>query len=748
MSRDETSSYAGAEALGEMAEGVGRRRGAVSFHIEVDGLAGPLEVRDVQIQESLNEVGTCQVIFMSTERVASSELLRKECRLTVERADQVRSFGGIVQHASVRGVPDGTQFTVRIVPALWYLSQIVTSRVHQNTTVPDLVIGLVDELLGAQRRSVRDDSTATYQEHEYLVQYEESYLDFVSRLCEQEGLFWYFDHSEEPEVMVLVDAQSPLQAARDGDSDEVPYIALQAENEEGVHTVDYDRWVGPTDAVISGFDWTRPWVSMGDARTGRSDREPALEVYDHTDALTYHGYQEPAYSQDTASIQVQMRAERFDLGRQDWSMGSTFIGARPGHVFELVRCPEEDLNRRYMIVSASSGGVANGRDTGTYGSSLKCVPTSMPYRPQRRVPRPIIPGLETATVVTDGREIQTDVHGRVRVQFHWDRLGENDEHSSCWLRVVQNWAGEGFGTFFLPRRGMEVVVGFLGGNPDRPIITGCVYNGANPVPAELDAKRTQSVIRTKSSPDSEGFNEIRFEDEAGNEFISIHAEKDFNELVEHNHSTHVKNCQTNTVDVDQTQTIKRDQRETIERDQSMKVERNRTKVVLGDETTEIGPDSGNRTEKVHNDEKVEILGERVHEVTRDDTLMVKTGTRSVTVLLEDHKTEVLLGKHETECLGRFFVQQAFTEKLLMESRGEWSSQSRINLLATDAATIELNADGSITVDADREITLRASSGNATIVLNSEGVQITGAKVSIDSQSDVDIDAAGMVNIKR
>lgn len=732
-----------AGAMDQMGGGFagGGSRNPVSYHLEVEGLDGPLEVRQVHLAEGLNQVSACSVTFRCHEHPQARELFRKECSLTIERTTQARSYKGIVRHARIAEDEGGIAITLRIVPALWYLSQIVTSRIHQHTTVPDLVSSLVSELLGGQQRSVRDDTTATYKEHEYLVQYQESYFDFLNRLCEQEGIFWFFDHEEDKEVMVLVDSVSGLPDARDGDDNQVQFVHLAGHGDDldVVHAVDYDEHVGPTDVALSGFDWTRPAVPMGDEQTGRSDAEPALEIYDHTDALTYHDYQEPAYQADTASAQAQIRAELLDLARQNWSMEATFVGARPGHVFELVNCTDGDLDGTYLIVSAVSGGSARGAGTGSYSTSLKCVPTSVPYRPERRTPRPVVAGFESATVVTDGREIQTDVHGRVKVQFHWDRLGEDDDRSSCWIRVVHNWAGEGFGTFFLPRRGMEVVVGFLGGNPDQPIITGCIYNGSNPVPAELDGKRTQSVIRTKSSENSDGFNELRFEDEAGSEFIYTHAQKDYNEEVEHNHSTHVKVDQTNTVDHDHT--------ETVGNDQKLHVKKNRTKNVDENEKTEIG---GNRTEEVTGHEQIHIHQWRKVKVEEDEKLVVHGNRKMVvhgrddeeivdgreTIVSTFDNLKVIAGANRNETISgqrnqwvtkKYTLVQADTEKFILDGQGYWESADKIRMV-TGPAQIQLKHGGDIAVTAPSSLTIEA--GGAKFEMRSGKIKLEAQEIQL------------------
>jgi len=421
-------------------------------------------------------------------------------------------------------------------------------------------------------------------------------------------------------------------------------------------------------------------------------------------------------------------------------MQSTFVEARPGYLFKLVNCLDGDHDGRYLIVGSSSSGAAHGEGTGSYSSTLTCVPSSVPYRPEQRTPRPVVPGFESATVVTDGREIQTDVHGRVKVQFHWDRLGQNDDHSSCWLRVVPNWAGEGYGAFFLPRKGMEVIVGFLGGNPDNPIITGCVYNGQNPVPAELDGNRTQSVIRTKSSENSDGFNEIRFEDTTGGEFIYVHAEKDYNEEVEHCHSTHVKVDQSNTVDHDHT--------ETVGNDQTLHVKKNRKKNVDENEKTEIG---GNRTEevtgheqihvhqwrkvKIEENEKLVVHGDRKMMVDGRDDEEVVGGREAIIaefdnlkVIAGANRNETITGQRNQWVTKRYTLVQGDTEKFILDGQGYWESGKSLRLI-TGSSELELKNDGNIDMSGASKITLGC--GQASIELHADGtIKLNGTTIEL------------------
>ncbi len=749
MSNDESSlDYATDGLANQIASDFGANgHDSVSLRLEVDGLGGPLQVRHVELVERLNQLSTCSVSFRCTERPHARELLRKECVLGVLRSEQRRTFKGIVTDARVSENVEGVEIDLVFAPAFWYLSQMVASRIHQDTTVPDLVETLVGELLGDLRRGIRNDTSASYKKHEYLVQYQESYFDFLNRLSEQEGIFWFFDHEKDGnEVLVLVDSVSGLPEARCGHGKNdrtVPFVGLAGHSGsvEVVHTVEHEERVGPTDLVISGYDWTRPKVTIGAKQVKRLDARPALEIYEHTDATTYHDYDEPAYGSDTAGLQAHMRAELLDLGRERWSMDATFVGARPGHLFELTN-HQGGLAGRYLIVSSTSTGSAAGDSTGAYSSHLECVPTSLRYRPERRTPRPVIAGFESATVVTDGREIQTDVHGRVKVQFHWDRQGQNDDTSSCWIRVIQSWAGDGFGTMFIPRRGMEVIVGFLGGNPDQPIIAGCVYNGANHAPATLDANKTQSVIRTKSSPKSDGYNELRFEDSAGQERIHIHAEKDFDEVVEHDHTTHVKNCQTNTVDVNQTETIgrnqtlhvKHDRKKTVDNDEVNVIQNNRTTTIKNDEKLTV--EKGERVVSVQTGaDNEEYLGGRHTKVEKVDDLVVAGGA---------DKTTHVTGNYLVRVDGQYALSQGGGNKIVVDDKIDATTQGAIALdSGGGAGRVRLHENGVIELDTDREIVLRVL--GTTLRVHSGGVEINGMSINVTADGMMQLQG-GIVKI--
>ena len=766
-----------ANTVGQIARGVGQivegasdllgglfgQRHPVHFELSIAGEDAHFTVRHVNLQEGLGELydGFVEATFPSDASLDEHELLSKDIHLVIERGQEQRHFRGVIRHASIRRAQEHQVLNVDIAPALWLAQQTLDSRVYQDLTVPELVEKVNNELLGGRNRTVKQDLTQTYEKHEYLVQHRESHFDFLSRMMREEGIFFYFDHDEDEsdhEVLILADSNSNRPLVRPDHDGAVEYEEEEnrREGREVAFHVHREEHVGPTDAVVRGYDWTNPGLNVQHERKERADWSGArLEVYDHDHALRHHGYDDGggSYQSHTADRQSRLRTERLDLARKRWTVSTTVVTAQPGHVFELQGADTHD--DRYLIVSMASTGSSEGEGGGEYTNSLQVIPTDMPYRPPQPERRSM-PGPETATVVGPaGEEIYTDKHGRIKVQFHWDRQGQNDEHSSVWIRVAQGWAGAGWGFLFIPRIGMEVIVSFLGGDPDRPVVTGCLYNGSHPTPYTLPDEKTKSTIKTNSSLGGGGSNELRFEDKKGSEEVYIHAEKDFNEVVENNHTTRVKNCQTNTVDVDQA--------ETIGRDQTMTVKRDREKTVLGDEKTTIGPSpGGNRDETVHKDEVVRVWGNRTHIVRMDESLLVQQGTRLVNVFqggdFETYQggrettvtsTDMLSvnGTRDTVVSGHYKVVQTGTEKFVLDGQGWWESAHRIKLRVADkAARISMHSGGKIEITAASEIHVRTKM--SSIKISDSGIEIVGPTIKINATAGTaDIDAATQVKIK-
>jgi type VI secretion system secreted protein VgrG len=399
-------------------------------------------------------------------------------------------------------------------------------------------------------------------------------------------------------------------------------------------------------------------------------------------------------------------------------------GIAVGSVFQLRGHHVPRENKKYLVVAAThtiqgpnyeSLGGATPDDF--YRCSFLAIESKRPFRPARLTPKPSIQGPQTAIVVGPaGEEIWTDKYGRVKVQFHWDRYGKSNQDSSCWVRVSQQWAGPGWGGVQLPRIGQEVIVEFLEGDPDRPIITGRVYNGVNMPPYELPANKTQSGIKSRSTKEGtpENFNEIRFEDKKGEEQLFIHAEKNQDIEVENDETHWVGHDRTKTIDNNETVHVKKDRTETVGQHETITIHGNRTETVDKDESITI---SGNRTETVTKDEKITISGGRTESVAKDESVSVN-GKRTVSI-----------GKDESVSIGGSRTET-------VEKNESITISGAHTLSVTKSSGIDIGKALSIT--AADEIVLK--SGSASITLKKDGTIVIKGK-------DISVDGGGKVNVK-
>jgi type VI secretion system secreted protein VgrG len=486
------------------------------------------------------------------------------------------------------------RYHAELRPFLWLLSQTTDCRIFQQKSVPEIVEAVLSEL---GFKDVKKSLKNTYQKREYCVQYQETGFEFISRLLEDEGIFYFFEHSADKHTLVLADdadAHKPCPGLKAAviaqDPFKTPDLIARCTYEEqvvsnGYSLTDYNFEIPSTDLFV---------------KTGSGS--PKLMVYEHPG-----GYDKKDKGDKRVKSRIETREQPAKLLRGDGACRS-FVS---GYKFKLKGHERKDLNADYVLCA-----VYHSADTERYGNHFVAQPASVPFRPPLYTRRPVIAGTQTALVVgKKGEEIWTDKYGRIKVQFPWDRLGKKDENSSCWVRVAQTWAGKGFGAFFLPRVGQEVVVSFLDGNPDRPLITGAVYNAQQKVPYALPDNQTKSTVKSNTSKGGGGFNELRFEDKKDKEEIFIHAQKDMKTTVKHDLTSSVGNDEKHTVKKSRTVEIQ-------EGDETLVVKKGKrvVKVQKGDETHEV---KGTRTLKVEKDEEHSNKAKYTHEVTKDYTLKVK-----------------------------------------------------------------------------------------------------------------------------
>ncbi|NVB36432.1 type VI secretion system tip protein VgrG [Pseudenhygromyxa sp. WMMC2535] len=608
------------------------------------------EVSNLYLSERLDAPYQLHLELRSDDPMAEAiTMLGHSVSVSVERGPITRDFFGVVERVEDGASSNGrTLATLEVVPALVALGHRRTSRIFQELSVTDILQQVLGEGLEPfERRVDMGYLSGDYPPQEYTVQYKESDLDFVHRLMEEQGISYCFRHVDGAEVLTLFDDSSVYEdLVSFGNYDGVLPMTLAeggAGTREDVRNFYRESRRQPTVARTAVFDWLSPHSTQTaeDDHSAELDingaaLDPEREDYVHEEPSTLLGYRSAGL--DFAAVKEQTRLRRVVHQRDALRFFAltTATGLSPGVKFELLDHPQAEFEGIYVVVAVDhmAGDQAIGSlPEEAYTNRIECVPVDLEWRPTRQTPRPRIPSVQTATVVGPaGEEIHTDEHGRIKVQFHWSRETEYDENASCFIRVVQPWAGNGWGFVFLPRIGMEVAVTFIDGDPDRPVVTGCLYNGANTPPYPLPDDKTKSTIKSESSPGGGGFNELRFEDATGDEEIFIHAQKDFNEVVLNDHNTTVGNNQTNNVDVDQTQTVHGNQTETVDGDQVMTVHSNRTvtvdanfdETISGTETRNVTGDvsetfSANETRTISGDQSETITGSVTHTITGSQT---------------------------------------------------------------------------------------------------------------------------------
>ncbi|HNE01602.1 MAG TPA: type VI secretion system tip protein TssI/VgrG [Plasticicumulans sp.] len=652
--------------------------------------------------------------------------------LELPSGDGSRWFHGIVASFGQSG-SDGriATYRVRLRPWFWLLTHCSDCRIFQAKSVPDIVKQVFENLGFADYELKLNGS---YAPREYCVQYRETDFDFVSRLLEKEGIFYYFRHEDGRHVLVLVDDNASL-AAQPG-YEEVPYFPpdqLGRRPRDHLWAWSQALSVQTSALTLNDFDFERPSAQLL-AASSASGPAAGYKRYDYPGAYTQTSPGEHYARTQLEALRTRAAECRFTGDARGLSCGA---------LFTLSGCPNDKLNIELLITSAeyrlTQDAYHSGPNAGKLDFELDIAAqdNQLPFRSEPLTPPAQVLGPQTAIVVGPaGEEIFTDKYGRVKVHFHWDRYDGQDEHSSCWIRVAQVWAGKGWGGMMIPRIGQEVVVDFLEGDPDRPLITGRVYNGEQPVPFALPANATQSGWRSRSSKggSTANCNEIRMEDLKGSEELFIHAEKD--ELHE------VENDQTLSVGHDRSETTGRDRTLVVGRDKSETVDRHKTVHIVGNHVERIDMNmevsvASNLTETVGINYS-ETVGAAM-ELTVGGLLNIAVGAAmSEEVGLQ--KTDVVGGAHSVTIGGNRSIEVggAVTETIDKDQTNKigknLTTEVGENCKETVKKDYSLQAKR-IQLVADDEIALKT--GSAELTLKKDGtILIKGAKITIKGSGDV------------
>ncbi|PRQ09213.1 type VI secretion system Vgr family protein [Enhygromyxa salina] len=684
---------------------------ALSDHADV-----AWQVTRVSVSEALNEPYRAVIDARTeAEHFDTDTLLGCDAALTLVRGHgPARAVCGLVSRIDFLGVGD-PHLLLRfyVIPAAAVLRRRVDSRIWQQIDVRELVkqvlgVGLSDygrelDFAGIERgHALRD----------YCVQYRESDFDFVSRLLEEEGISYEFIHDAKSKLerLTLRDANAQyaeLEGAHG--SAELPIITSNPSEAdvESIQEFEWTKELGSTSVLRRDFDWRTPRHLLSALDEGADDRGRDRRVYAHgTRRFIEDELEIRAKDQRLASA----LAARVARGR------SNVTAMRPGLRFRVVGHYRMDLEQEYLVTHVRHSGAevdvsTSGTAGETYMNEFECVPFDAPIRPLAKTPKPREYGPQTAIVTgPESEDIHTDELGRIQVQFYWQEHPSYAADASCWIRCSQSWAGMGWGAQFIPRIGMEVVVEFLEGNPDRPLVTGCVYNSEHMPPFALPDHKTQSGWRTESSPGGGGSNELRFEDAAGDEEIYLHGEKDW----------------TIEIEDDKRETIGHDESFSIGHDQTGQIGNNQTLTVGCNQVETIGL---SRTDTV-GASAVETVGV-AKSVTVGTVLDERIGSNRTTAIGEDHTLSVGGDASETVAGDKSVA----SNKLTVESADAMTvtSANTYSLEVTDRLTVK--GDEKVIVEAAEEMVFKC--GDASITLKKDGkIQIKGKDVLVKGSGNV------------
>ncbi len=733
------------------------------------------QVRRAVVREGLSRPYRVDLSLVTLEVDADpDELVGSTCEFVFDRGTRARVFRGVVLRVQVRGISHvaggvpGLAIEVEFGPALATMAQRINCRIFQEMTVPeilrDVLLGLQApagapaEGLAAYDRTLADDGLAASDyspPRDYCVQYKESDLDFALRLMHEEGIVFVFDQDQgDAEVLRLVDRETtlPVFAAADG-SAQLPVDRGGDDRRDAITHLVVERVASPSKLAVMHHDWllpTRPARDAGSTATRGAMAGNEREVYLPSERRVREIYADGKItaSHDDSPRRLDLAAAQLMADEFVARGTSNACGLEAGMVFDVDHGAAFDRMVALELVHEITIEGDRLDVPGSYENHFVGVPSSRFATASVGLPRPVMRGPQTATVTgPENEDIHTDAFGRIKLLMHWDREGEGrgrprraDASSSVWVRVAQSWGGSAWGTLFIPRVGMEVLVDFLDGNPDRPVVVGCLYNGANPPPYPLPDERTRSTIRTRSTPSNGGYNELRFDDAAELEEIYIRAQRDMNELVQRNHTTDVK--------VDQSHSVGRDRTRRVGGHEAITITGNRTLTVDGSG----GAGFSGEAIKVTNDYKLEVAktiyieapveiliqceGSSIRMTPNQITLQAGGGAKLVldaNALVESNDASRALFDANVE------VRASTGAQLKLDADARVTANDKGELYLTADALITSNGDGHALFHSDK---ITIDSGEATIVIEKKEIRLDGDDIAAKAETKLALEGGG------
>lgn len=632
-------------------------------------------------------------LFSENASIDFTKIIGQQVTVSVQLADgSKRYFNGHVSRFAQTGMDERfTHYHAEIVPWLWFLTRRADCRIFQNMTIPDIVAKVFkDRGFGDFRNSLQGD----FEQREYCVQYRETDFNFVSRLMEQYGIYYFFEHEKNKHTLVIGNKPSVHKPCPSQSKARLDFTGgVYLKDEDLVGSWNLEQELRPGKYALTDYNFETPSTSL------MSNENTIFKVggNDSYEVFDYPGeYTKKAEGESRTQIRMQEEETIHLIGVGSGSC-RTFAS---GYRFDLSGHSRADQNQTYLLTevqhSATVGSSymgAGGDSDEHYSNHFRCIPYSVPFRPQRNTPRPFVQGPQTAVVTgKSGEEIWTDKYGRVKVQFFWDREGKKDEKSSCWVRVSQPWAGKNWGSINIPRIGQEVIVDFLEGDPDRPLITGRVYNDEQMPPYKLADNQTRTTFMSRSTKGggSSNYNELRFEDKKGDEQIFMNAEKDMDLRVE------------------------KESREYIGANRHMVVASSQFEKVAGDKQSQVG---GKFLEKIAGDTSIQIGAKRMEQVGSDESITIG-GNRKEQVT---NNESITIGQNQKTAVG---------QSVSITIGQNRNAQIGANDVVSAAQAVYITGGMNVVIQAGMQLSLVGPGG--FIDIGPAGVSIQGTMVLINS----------------
>lgn len=711
----------------------------VAISMTIDSPLGKDALEAVKLQgvERLSSVFEFVITAKSKQLdLDFSKIIGANVTLTIKLGKMERFLSGIVghfqqQYTAQLGKNNFVYYQIKVYPKFWQLKFSRDFVIYQKKSALDII----EEVLKERGVDIKNNVTSHGKtKREYCVQYGESHFDFVSRLMEEEGIFYFFEYAKGSHKMILADDTAAHKACPNADKAFIEHnrVGIFSLNRIQNCQITHNMYVGA--CAATDYNYLTPST---DLLTNNKGQGKGLEVYDYPGCFLDH---------DGSEKYIDLNLERQEIQGEVFSGQSTIPFFTAGFSFHLENHARQDANEDYVLFEVNHQmDIENEMDdVGIYHNFYKSFPKKTPFRPQRITRKPRIHGTQTALVTgKSGEEITTDDLRRIKVHFYWDRKGKKDETSSLWIRVASGWAGGTWGILHTPRIGHEVVVSFINGDPDRPLVTGCVYNKEMMPPYDTP---TKSTIKSQSSKDKKaGYNEIRFEDEKDKEEIFVHAEKDKVVIVENNHDETIKKGHQNTeiTTGDRNVVLKADGDKGTGND-SLTLDKGNVTILLKSEkdpvTYALTIKKGDYTKELDKGAETITLKKGDRSITLkkgDETKTLDEGDQKTTLKKGDCKLTLDKGDLTIDITGSITIKATKKIEIKTDDELEIAAKKKITIKSDDE--VEIKSEKKMTLKSSDEF--KASSSKKMTLASDDEWKATAVKdMKLSGDQDINIEA--------